>query len=176
MSKKQLVLDIKRRDLDAIRGDLGKLKSIRGTKVAFAVISINNEFNSNMALIKEKQVPNDTPEVLAYREEVQKFYDDSLIKDDKGKVLYDGNGKVRLKDQNAFNAGVMKILDEHPVAKGEIEAHEKAYNEFIEEDIKFTYDSLELDELPTDLDVEELVLLQKYWNNLLPTAGKKLQK
>lgn len=175
MSTKQVTKKIKRAELDFLRNDLPKLKEVRGTVVALAVQSLNRTFESEMAVVRENQTPKETPSIIAYREEVGKAYDNALFKDGKGVPLKDPNGKTRLKDPDAFNAEILEILERHPEAKEQIQAHEKEYEAFVEEEIEITFDGLTKGDLPSDLNFFELELLQKYFPDL-EVAQRKLQK
>lgn len=172
---KTVVMQVKRKELGIVAQDVSQLKKIQGTAFAFSLQSLDSSLNTEMEQIQAKQVPVDTPEILSYREEVQKLYDDSLMKDEKGVPLRDQENKVRLKDHAAFNKGVMEILESHPVAKAQITKHENEYNAFLEEEISLQYEDVTREDLPNDLNFGELTLIQKYWSALIPNAPK-LQK
>lgn len=172
---KQIKETIKRAELDVLREDLPKLKQISGTKIAYAVASLREVFQAEMKIVGDHQQPKETPEILAYREEIQKKYQESLYKDEKGENLVDNNGNVRLKDPKAFEKEVMEILEKHPVAKEAIQKHEDEYNLFVEEEVELVYNELKVSDLPDTLNYEELTLLQKYWN-ALKEEPRRLEK
>lgn len=159
----------KRSELGQIQSDLVKLKLVCGTAIAYSVLSFEKAINAELDDVEKHQQMPQTPESELYREELHDLYMASIYKDNDGKPLRNQQGQFQLQDPKKFQADTMALLEKYPAVKADIEAHEKEYQEYLDETITIEYDSLVKEQLSTELNATEISLLAIYWTALAPS-------
>lgn len=95
-----------------------------------------------------------TPEVLEYIRGREALGMDHAAKDEAGQPIAQGNG-VKLADPAAYRAALIALDNEYVDAKAALEAQDRAFRDWLSEEVEITTHAVDALVVPEDLSIEE---------------------